>query len=94
MPPVTRSEAKGGGFALQLLDATGSPVGQPFTTDSTGRGLSPAVPVGETYTTERSRRAPGSNLGRIKAFVASTNDAHKSTSGNSVIAGSNPGYGR
>lgn len=39
-----------GGFTFQLLDQTGTAQGEPFTTDSAGRAVSPPVPVGETYT--------------------------------------------
>lgn len=39
-----------GGFGFQLFDQAGSPIGDPFLTDSTGRALSPAAAVGDTYT--------------------------------------------
>lgn len=39
-----------GGFIFQLNDAAGTPIGESFTTDSTGRAVSPPVPSGETYT--------------------------------------------
>lgn len=42
--------AERGGFTFRLFDAAGSTVGDSFTTDSTGRALSPAVPVGAAYT--------------------------------------------
>lgn len=38
------------GFVLQLNDAAGTPICESFTTDSTGRAVSPPVPSGETYT--------------------------------------------
>jgi Dyp-type peroxidase family len=42
--------AERGGFGFQLFGDDGSTIGEPFLTDSTGRALSPAVPVGDTYT--------------------------------------------
>ena len=43
--------AERGGFEFQLIDtSTGLPVGEVFTTDSSGRALSGPVPLGQTYT--------------------------------------------
>ena len=41
--------AERGGFTFQLFDGSNNPASDPFTTDSSGRALSPAVPVGNTY---------------------------------------------
>jgi Dyp-type peroxidase family len=46
--PNARFERRG--FTFQVLDAAGQPVGDPFTTDSTGRAISPELEVGQAYT--------------------------------------------
>ena len=39
-----------GGFTFQLIGADAQPVGEPFTTNSAGRAISPSVPRDATYT--------------------------------------------
>lgn len=46
--PNARFERRG--FTFQVLDANGQPIGDPFTTDSTGRAISPELTIGQTYT--------------------------------------------
>lgn len=48
-----------GGFGFQLLDQAGTQIGETFMTDSTGRALSPAAPVGDTYTVREVTTRPG-----------------------------------
>lgn len=48
-PAGSPVQGERGGFVFQLIDASGTPLGEPFITDSTGRAVSPPVPSGETY---------------------------------------------
>src|SRR5690606_27404732 len=48
-PDGQHTQGERGGFVFQLLDTAGDPVGESFTSDSTGRAVSPPVAVGETY---------------------------------------------
>lgn len=48
-PDGQPTQGERGGFVFQLLDNAGEPIGASFTSDSTGRAVSPPVAVGEGY---------------------------------------------
>lgn len=48
-PDGQPTQGERGGFVFQLFDNAGDPVGASFASDSTGRAVSPPVPVGESY---------------------------------------------
>lgn len=81
-----------GGFSFQLLDQAGSPVGEPFTTDSTGRALSPAAPVGDTYTVREVTTRPGFDPAPDQAVVLDRRRIQIEVINKATVP--NPGYGR
>lgn len=81
-----------GGFRFQLLDAAGNPIGEPFATDSTGRALSPAVPVGDTYTVREVAARPGFDLAPEQTVILERRRIQIEVI--NKAPGPNPGYGR
>lgn len=84
--------AERGGFGFQLFAPDGSTAGEAFVTDSTGRALSPAVPLGESYILREVSANAGFDpapdqsieLTRRRYLVEVVNTA----------TATNPGYGR
>lgn len=63
--PSKRFERRG--FTFQILDASGSPVGGQFTSDSTGRALAPEeLPIGAAYTLQEVSSPFGENIELLK----------------------------
>lgn len=81
-----------GGFGFQLVDAAGNPVGEPFTTDSTGRALSPAAPVGDTYTVREVTTRPGFDPMPDQAVTLDRRRIQIEIVNTATVP--NPGYGR
>lgn len=81
-----------GGFGFQLLDQAGSPVGEPFATDSTGRALSPSAPVGDTYIVRELTTRPGFDPAPDQAVSMDRRRIQIEVINTATVP--NPGYGR
>jgi Dyp-type peroxidase family len=84
--------AERGGFGFQLFDAlTGTPIGDAFTTDSTGRALSPAVPTGVNYIVREVAPRPGFNPAPEQSVVLVGRRLQIEFVNQAIVP--NPGYG-
>jgi hypothetical protein len=89
--PSKRFERRG--FIFQVLDASGTPLGGQFTSDSTGRALAPEqLPIGAAYTLQEVSSPFGENVALVK--VPFTMDVpNKELALENKITHPNTGYG-
>lgn len=90
----TPIHAERGGFSFQLLTADGTtPVNDPFATDSTGRAVSPAVPIGEPYILREVGVRPGFDPAPDVTITLDTRHLSVEVVNKTTPANPNPGYG-